>query len=197
MKTKPPEKGCRVIGPDGEIVARYDKIHMFDVDLPDGESWRESQTYRPGEDAVVADLPWGRLGLTICYDVRFPTLHRALSENGAEVLASPAAFTRKTGEAHWHVLLRARAVENGAFVVAAAQGGKHEDGRETYGHSLIVDPWGRVLAEAGEEPGIIVAEIDLERVPDTRRRIPSLENGRRFGLMPPVSPPATLHTAGQ
>ncbi|RXF70817.1 carbon-nitrogen hydrolase family protein [Hansschlegelia zhihuaiae] len=182
-----------VIDPSGEIVARYDKIHMFDVDLPDGESWRESQTYRAGEQAVVVDLPWGRLGLTICYDVRFPTLHRALAENGAELLASPAAFTRKTGEAHWHVLLRARAVENGAFVIAAARGARHEDGRETYGHSLIVDPWGRVLAEGGEEPSVIMAEIDVSKSPDIRKRIPSLENGRRFAVQPLPSAPAMLH----
>lgn len=184
-----------VIDPDGDIVARYDKIHMFDVDLPDGESWRESATYRPGEQAVVVQMPWGGLGLTICYDVRFPTLHRALAEHGADVIASPAAFTKKTGEAHWHVLLRARAVETGAFVVAAAQGGKHEDGRETFGHSLIVDPWGRILAEAGEEPGFIVAEIDLGKVVDIRRRIPSLENGRRFAVTPLPVEPATLHEA--
>lgn len=184
-----------VIDPQGEIVARYDKIHMFDVDLPDGESWRESATYRPGEQAVVVQMPWGRLGLTICYDVRFPTLHRALAEHGAEVLASPAAFTKKTGDAHWHVLLRARAIETGSFVIAAAQGGKHEDGRETYGHSLIVDPWGRVLAEGGEEPGVILAEIDLEKSPDIRKRIPSLENGRRFGISPLPSEPALLHDA--
>lgn len=179
-----------VIDPEGEIVSRYDKIHMFDVDLPDGESWRESATYRPGEDAVTAQLPWGRLGLTICYDVRFPTLHRALAEHGAEALASPAAFTRQTGEAHWSVLLRARAVETGSFVIAAAQGGKHEDGRETYGHSMIVDPWGRVLAEAGDQPGVVLAEIDLEKAIETRKRIPSLENGRRFGVTPPLSPTA-------
>ncbi|PZQ11281.1 MAG: amidohydrolase [Ancylobacter novellus] len=182
-----------VIDPDGEIAARYDKIHMFDVDLPDGESWRESMTYRPGEQAVVTQLPWGGLGLTICYDVRFPTLHRALAEHGAEIIASPAAFTKKTGEAHWRVLLRARAIETGSFVVAAAQGGLHEDGRETYGHSLIVDPWGRVLAEGGEEPGVVMAEIDLDKSPDMRRRIPSLENGRRFGVVTGQSEPAVLH----
>lgn len=184
-----------VIDPDGDIVARYDKIHMFDVDLPDGESWRESATYRPGEQAVVVQMPWGGLGLTICYDVRFPTLHRALAEHGADVIASPAAFTKKTGEAHWHVLLRARAVETGAFVVAAAQGGRHEDGRETFGHSLIVDPWGRILAEAGEEPGFILAEIDLDKVVDIRQRIPSLENGRRFAVTPLPVEPATLREA--
>ena len=182
-----------VIDPEGEVTARYDKIHMFDVDLPDGESWRESMTYRPGEQAVVAELPWCGLGLSICYDVRFPTLHRALAEHGAEVIASPAAFTRKTGEAHWHILLRARAIETGSFVIAAAQGGLHEDGRETYGHSLIVDPWGRVIGEGGEEPGVVMAEIDLEKSPDIRRRIPSLENGRRFGVVSSRSEPAVLH----
>ena len=181
-----------VIDPEGDIVARYDKIHMFDVDLPDGESWRESATYRPGEQAVVAQMPWGGLGLTICYDVRFPTLHRALAEHGADVIASPAAFTKKTGEAHWHVLLRARAVETGSFVVAAAQGGVHEDGRETYGHSLIIDPWGRVLAEGGVEPGVVLAEIDLAKVADIRQRIPSLENGRRFAVSPAPAEPTTL-----
>ncbi|GLK76655.1 amidohydrolase [Methylopila jiangsuensis] len=185
-----------VIDPEGEIVARYDKIHMFDVDLPNGESWRESATYRPGETAIVADLPWGRLGLTICYDVRFPTLHRALAENGASVLAAPAAFTKQTGEAHWHVLLRSRAIETGSFVIAAAQGGRHEDGRDTYGHSLIVDPWGKVLAELDHaEPGVILAEIDLAESAAARKRIPALENGRRFGLLPP-SEPTRLHEVG-
>lgn len=182
-----------VIDPDGEITARYDKIHMFDVDLPNGESWRESQTYRPGEQAIVADLPWGRLGLTICYDVRFPTLHRALAEHGAEIIGSPAAFTRQTGEAHWNILLRARAIETGSFVIAAAQGGRHEDGRETFGHSLIVDPWGRVLAEGGDEPGVVMAEIDLDKSPDTRKKIPSLENGRRFGVVQASNAPSVLH----
>ena len=133
---------------------------MFDVDLADGESYRESRSYRPGEIAVLSDLPWGRLGLTICYDLRFPALYRALAEAGATMLAIPSAFTRQTGEAHWHVLNRARAIENGCFVFAAAQGGKHENGRETFGHSLIVDPWGRVLAEGGTEPGVVMAEID-------------------------------------
>jgi predicted amidohydrolase len=185
-----------VIDPEGEIVARYDKIHMFDVDLPNGETWRESLTYRAGEQAVTAELPWGTLGLTICYDVRFPTLHRALAENGAEMLSSPAAFTRQTGEAHWHVLLRARAIETGSFVIAAAQGGRHEDGRETFGHSLIVDPWGNVLTEAGDEPGIVLAKIDPEKSAEARRRIPALENGRRFGVAPPPSAPTPLHEVG-
>ncbi|MGA8954561.1 MAG: carbon-nitrogen hydrolase family protein, partial [Pseudolabrys sp.] len=143
-----------LVDPKGNIVARYDKIHMFDVDLADGESYRESRNYRPGELAVLADLPWGRLGLTVCYDLRFPALYRALAEAGATMLTIPSAFTKQTGEAHWHVLIRARAIENGSFVFAAAQGGKHENGRDTYGHSLIVDPWGRIIAEGGTEPGV-------------------------------------------
>ena len=161
-----------LIDPKGEIAARYDKIHMFDVDLEGGESYRESRTYRPGEQAVLADLPWGRLGLTICYDLRFPALYRALAEAGATMLTIPSAFTQQTGEAHWHVLIRARAIENGCFVFAAAQGGKHENGRETFGHSLIVDPWGRILAEGGIEPGVVMAEIDLGEVAKARSRDP-------------------------
>ena len=171
-----------LIDPKGEIAARYDKIHMFDVDLADGESYRESRNYRPGESAVLADLPWGRLGLTICYDLRFPALYRALAEAGATMLAIPSAFTKQTGEAHWHVLMRARAIENGCFVFAAAQGGKHENGRETYGHSLIVDPWGRIIAEGGTEPGVVMAEIDPAEVTNARARIPSLQHGRRFEI---------------
>jgi deaminated glutathione amidase len=171
-----------LIAPDGEIAARYDKIHMFDVDLDKGESWREARTYQPGEVAIAADLPWGRLGLTICYDLRFSALYRALAESGAAFLAVPAAFTQQTGEAHWHVLLRARAIETGSFVFAAAQAGKHEDGRETFGHSLIVDPWGRILAEGGTEPGVIVAKIEPHLVVEARKRIPVLENGRRFAV---------------
>jgi predicted amidohydrolase len=182
-----------LIAPSGEIAARYDKIHMFDVDLADGESYRESNSYRPGETAVLADLPWGRLGLTVCYDLRFPALYRALAEAGATLLAIPSAFTRQTGEAHWHVLMRARAIENGCFVFAAAQGGKHENGRETYGHSLIVDPWGRVLAEGGTEPGVVMAEIDVGEVAKARGRIPSLEHGRRFEIVEPLAEPAHLH----
>ena len=174
-----------LISPDGEIRSRYDKIHMFDVDLDNGESWRESRTYQPGEVAVSADLPWGRLGLTICYDLRFSALHRALAETGADFLAVPAAFTRQTGEAHWHVLLRSRAIETGCFVFAAAQGGAHEDGRETFGHSLIIDPWGRILAEGGAEPGVITARIDPGLVSEARRKIPVLENGRRFSVSSP------------
>ena len=175
-----------LIAPDGLIAARYDKIHMFDVDLPGGESWRESQLYAPGDQAVVADLPWARLGITICYDLRFPQLFRSLAHAGATIIAVPAAFTRQTGLAHWHVLLRARAIETGSFVLAAAQGGKHEDGRETFGHSLIVDPWGRVLAEAGDEPGVILAEVDPEASLAVRRQIPTLQHDRAFAPPQPV-----------
>ncbi|HEX8166178.1 MAG TPA: carbon-nitrogen hydrolase family protein [Beijerinckiaceae bacterium] len=169
-----------VIDPRGDILASYDKIHLFDVDLPSGESWRESRTYSGGDRAVLAGTPWGYLGVTICYDVRFPALYRALAEAGASYLSAPACFTRQTGEAHWHVLHRARAIETGAFMISAAQGGTHEDGRETYGHSLIVDPWGRVLAEAGAEPGVILAEIDPAKVQDARQRIPALRHARPF-----------------
>ena len=177
----------------GEIAARYDKIHMFDVDLGNGESYRESNNYRAGEAGVLADLPWGRLGVTICYDLRFPALYRALAEAGATMLAIPSAFTQKTGEAHWQVLNRARAIENGCYVFAAAQGGKHENGRETFGHSLIVDPWGRVLAEGGSEPGVVMAEIDPAEIAKARGRIPSLEHGRRFEIVEPMAEPAHLH----
>ena len=182
-----------LIDPKGAIAARYDKIHMFDVDLAGGESYRESRTYRPGEQAVVADLPWGRLGVTICYDLRFPALYRALAEAGATMLAIPSAFTVQTGEAHWHTLMRARAIENGCFVLAAAQAGKHESSRETFGHSLIVDPWGRILAEGGTEPGVVMAEIDLGDVSKARARIPSLQHGRRFEIVEPIAEPAHLH----
>ncbi len=175
-----------LIGADGAVVARYDKIHMFDVDLPGGENWRESQLYHPGQGAVVADLPWTRIGMSICYDLRFPQLYRALAHAGATVLAVPAAFTKQTGQAHWHVLLRARAIETGSFVVAAAQGGKHEDGRETYGHSLVVDPWGRVLAEAGDEPGVTLAEIDPSASLAVRAQIPALQHDREFERPSPV-----------
>jgi predicted amidohydrolase len=180
----------------GEIVARYDKIHMFDVDLKGGESYRESRSYRPGDLGVVADLPWGRLGLTICYDLRFPALYRALAEAGATFLAIPSAFTRQTGEAHWHVLMRARAIENGSFVFAAAQGGDHENGRATFGHSLVVDPWGRVIAEGGSEPGVIFADIDPAEVATARARVPSLQHGRRFEVLEPMAEPAHLHVVG-
>ena len=182
-----------LIDPKGEIAARYDKIHMFDVDLADGESYRESRNFRPGELAVVTDLPWGRFGLTVCYDLRFPALYRALAEAGATILTIPAAFTRQTGEAHWHVLMRARAIENGCFVLAAAQGGTHENGRDTFGHSLIIDPWGRILAEGGTEPGVIMAEIDPAAITAARARIPSLQHGRRFEIVEPLAEPAHLH----
>jgi len=185
-----------LIDPKGEIAARYDKIHMFDVDLEGGESYRESRTYRPGEQAVLADLPWGRLGVTICYDLRFPALYRALAEAGATMLTVPSAFTVQTGEAHWHVLNRARAIENGSFLFAAAQCGKHESRRETYGHSLIVDPWGRILAEGGVEPGVVMAEIDLGEVAKARSRIPSLQHGRRFEIVEPLAEPVHLHVVG-
>ncbi|HWJ72181.1 MAG TPA: carbon-nitrogen hydrolase family protein [Kaistia sp.] len=178
-----------VIAPNGSIVGRYDKIHMFDVDLSGGESYRESATYRAGETAVVTDLPWTKLGLTICYDVRFPVLHRTLAKAGAAVLAVPAAFTKKTGEAHWHVLLRARAIETGSYIVAAAQAGHHEDGRDTFGHSMIIDPWGKILAEAsGDQPGFITADIDPAFAQSARQAIPALANQRDFALpaMPQV-----------
>jgi deaminated glutathione amidase len=167
--------------PAGEIEARFDKIHMFDVELPGGESYRESKNYQAGDAAVLADLPWGTLGLTVCYDLRFPHLYRALAQAGADFLAIPSAFTRKTGEAHWHVLLRARAVETGCFVFAAAQAGRHESGRETYGHSLVVSPWGEVIAEAdGIHPAVIIADVDSGQVAEARRRIPSLQHDRPF-----------------
>ena len=181
-----------LIDPKGEIAARYDKIHMFDVDLADGESYRESRNYRPGELAVLADLPWGRLGLTVCYDLRFPALYRALAEGGATMLAIPSAFTKQTGEAHWQVLMRARAIENGCFVFAAAQGGKHENSRETFGHSLIVDPWGRIIAEGGTEPGVVMAKIDPAEVASARGRVPSLQHGRRFEIVEPLAEPLSF-----
>ncbi|MBI1393324.1 MAG: carbon-nitrogen hydrolase family protein [Alphaproteobacteria bacterium] len=164
-----------LFGAEGEIVATYDKIHMFDVSLPNGESWRESAIYAPGERGVIARTPLGLAGLTICYDVRFPVLFRRLAQAGAVAFFVPAAFTRQTGEAHWSTLLRARAIENGAFVIAPGQGGRHEDGRETYGHSMIIDPWGQVLAELdNDEPGYIVADLSPAAALDARGRIPSL-----------------------
>jgi len=167
-----------VIDDTGAIRARYDKLHLFDVDLPTGESWRESAAYAPGETAAVVDTPVGALGLSICYDLRFPDLYRALSDAGAAILSVPAAFTRPTGAAHWHVLLRARAIESAAFVAAAAQTGTHEDGRATYGHSLVVDPWGETLLDMGEAPGIGFADLDPARVADVRSRIPALRHRR-------------------
>ncbi|MGE0722908.1 MAG: carbon-nitrogen hydrolase family protein [Alphaproteobacteria bacterium] len=170
-----------LIAPDGSIVARYDKIHMFDVNLANGESYRESNRFRPGEQGVVADLPWGRLGMTICYDMRFPYLYRALAHAGASFLSVPSAFTVPTGRAHWHVLLRSRAIETGCYVFAPAQTGEHAEGRKTYGHSLIVSPWGEVLADGGEEGGFVIAEIDPAKVDEARRMVPSLTHDRPFG----------------
>jgi len=168
-----------VIDREGEIRARYDKLHLFDVDLPTGESWRESNVYSAGSGVVlVSGTPLGKLGLTICYDLRFPGLFARLAEADAEVIAVPAAFTVLTGKAHWHVLLRARAIEAGLFVVAAAQVGRHEDGRQTFGHSLVVDPWGEILLDMGEESGVGFAEIDLKRISDVRSRIPALNHRR-------------------
>ncbi|MFN0024650.1 MAG: carbon-nitrogen hydrolase family protein [Parvularculaceae bacterium] len=166
---------CFLFAPDGNIAARYDKIHMFDVALEDGGNWRESRIYAPGHELVVANTPLAAFGLSICYDLRFPKLFRALARAGAEAICVPAAFTRQTGQAHWKTLLRARAIECGAFIVAPAQGGLHEDGRETFGHSLIISPWGDILTEAtGDEPGVIFAEIDSNRVRSARQQIPSL-----------------------
>lgn len=167
-----------VIDASGEIRARYDKMHLFDVDLPTGESWRESATYARGERAVTVDTPLGRLGLAICYDLRFPDLFRALSDAGATILSIPAAFTRPTGAAHWHILMRARAIEAAAFVVAAAQTGVHADGRATYGHSLVADPWGELLLDMGEPAGLGFAEIDQARVEAARQRVPVLQHRR-------------------
>jgi predicted amidohydrolase len=169
-----------VLDPRGDIVGRYDKIHMFDVDLGGGEAYRESATFEPGAQAVTVGLPWGKLGLSICYDLRFPHLYRGLAKAGADFLAIPAAFTRTTGKAHWHVLLRARAIETGCFVFAPAQCGTHVGGRETYGHALIVSPWGQVLADGGEQPGFIIADINTEEVDEARRKVPSLVHDRPY-----------------
>ena len=171
-----------LLDPAGEIVARYDKIHMYDVDVPGGESHRESKNFRPGAEAVVASTPWGRLGMTVCYDLRFAQLYRALAQAGADFLTIPSAFTKVTGAAHWNVLMRARAIETGSFVLAPAQTGQHPGQRQTFGHSLIVDPWGRVLAEAGEEPGVITARIDPAAVTRARTAIPALVQDRDFAL---------------
>lgn len=167
-----------VIAPDGSIAARYDKIHLFDVDLASGESWRESAVYEGGEQAVAVQLPGAVLGLSICYDIRFSAVYSALSRAGTDIIAVPAAFTVPTGQAHWHVLLRARAIENACFVVAAAQTGTHEDGRSTYGHSLVIDPWGDVLLDMGEAPGLGFAELELTRIADVRSRVPVIANRR-------------------
>jgi len=169
-----------VLDPDGRVTARYDKIHLFDVAIKDGQYYRESATVEPGTRAVIALLPWGRMGLTICYDLRFPQLYRALAQGGASMIGIPAAFTHKTGEAHWHVLVRARAIETGAFVFSATQCGTHAEGRRTFGHSLIVDPWGEVLADAGDTVGVVSATIDLAKVEAVRSMIPSLQHDRPF-----------------
>lgn len=172
-----------VIDAEGEIRARYDKLHLFDVDLPGGESWRESASYQRGNAAVVVATPLGRIGLSICYDLRFPDLYRALSDAGATILSIPAAFTRPTGAAHWTVLLRARAIEAAAFVVAAAQTGIHADGRATYGHSLVIDPWGEILLDMGEKVGVGFVEIDPARIADVRGRIPVLTHRRAIPIV--------------
>ena len=169
-----------LIDPKGRITARYSKIHLFDVDLPSGEKYRESNTVAGGDSATLADTPFAKIGMTICYDLRFPHLYRTLSQKGASLLTVPSAFTETTGKAHWHVLLRARAIENGAFVLAPAQGGTHANGRKTFGHSLIIAPWGEILAEAGTDPCVIVADIDMAAVADARVRVPSLQHDRPF-----------------
>ena len=174
--------------PTGRIAVRYDKIHMFDVEIPDGQSYRESSTYQAGNAAVTAALPWGTLGLSVCYDLRFPQLYRSLAQAGADFLTVPAAFTRFTGQAHWHVLLRARAIETGCFVFAPAQCGEHAEGRRTYGHSLVVAPWGEVLADGGEAPGVVTAEVDPARIAEARRMVPSLGHDRGF-----ETPAAAVH----
>jgi len=175
-----------LIDDTGTVVATYDKIHVFDVDLEGGESYRESEGFRPGDRAVVADTPWCRYGLSVCYDLRFPHLYRALAHAGAQVLAVPAAFTRKTGQAHWHTLIRARAIENGCFVISPAQCGDHQDGRQTFGHALIVAPWGEVLADGGEAEGFIAADLDLSLVEKARGMVPAIHNDRDFA--PPQLP---------
>lgn len=172
-----------LFGPDGATLATYDKIHMFDVDLDNGESWRESAAYEPGTEAVVTGIAGAKLGFAVCYDLRFPQLFRAEALAGADLLSVPAAFTRQTGEAHWEVLLRARAIENGVYIIAAAQAGVHEDGRETFGHSMIIDPWGRMLASAGGTgEAVVLAEVDIAAVKSAHDKIPNLRNGRAFTL---------------
>jgi predicted amidohydrolase len=166
----------------GEIRARYDKLHMFDIELANGESYRESDAIAPGDKAVIADTPWGKLGLSICYDLRFGALYRALAQGGAEMITIPAAFTETTGKAHWHTLVRARAIETGCFIIAPNQCGHHVDKRRSWGHSLIIDPWGEILADGGADPGVIYADIDLSKVEKARSRIPVLSNERAFSL---------------
>jgi len=171
-----------LIADDGRVVATYDKIHMFDVTLPDGKVIRESSSYRPGERAVAVQMPWGKLGMTICYDLRFPHLFRTLAQQGAQFIAVPSSFQRQTGKAHWHALLKARAIENASYIFAPAMCGEHAGNRQTYGHALIVDPWGEVLADGGEEPGIVYADIDPARVAKIRGMMPSLEHDRPYAL---------------
>jgi deaminated glutathione amidase len=178
-----------LIDASGRVAATYDKIHLFDVDLAEDKSYRESETISPGDVAVVADTPWGGMGLAVCYDLRFPQLFRALAKAGAAILAIPAAFTRLTGQAHWHVLVRARAIENGAYVVAPCTNGDLVGGGECYGHSLIVDPWGEVLADGGEEDGVIIADIDPQAVAGARGRIPALTHDRDFSVISPAVEP--------
>ena len=172
-----------LFSPGGEIAARYDKIHMFDAALGAGENFRESKNFEPGAEAVVCDTGAGQLGLSVCYDLRFPGLYRTLAQAGAEIIAIPSAFQRNTGEAHWHSLIRARAIETASYILASAQAGKHECGRETYGHAIVVDPWGEVVAEAGIEPSVMIADVQLDKVRDVRRRLPSLEHDRPFRLV--------------
>jgi predicted amidohydrolase len=172
-----------LIDDQGAVRAHYDKIHLFDVDLPTGESWRESNSYEGGETAVLAQTPWGKLGLTICYDLRFPDLFAALSNAGADFVSVPAAFTVPTGEAHWHVVLRARAIEGSIFVIATGQVGTHEDGRQTYGHSLVIDPWGTVLLDAGDKPGLYIVDMPFDRLAEVRARIPALKHRRPIGAV--------------
>lgn len=184
-----------LIAPDGSIKAWYDKIHMFDVQVGDGHQYRESHTYQPGEEPVLVDTPWGRFGMTICYDIRFAYLYRKLAHAGAKMIFAPAAFTKVTGEAHWHVLQRARAIETGTFIVSAAQTGTHEGGRQTYGHSVIVDPWGKILSDGGEEVGVSMAEVDLAEVEAARGKVPSLTHDRELGE--PVAYGEALREAGE
>jgi len=172
-----------LITPEGKIAARYDKMHMFDVDVSDGQSYKESRTYKAGTEAILARTPFANIGLSICYDLRFPALYRALAKAGAHILTCPAAFTHVTGKAHWHTLLRARAIENGAFMLAPAQTGQHEDGRQTYGHSLIISPWGDILAERAEDtPGVLMATLDIKAVAKARARIPALSHDKDIHL---------------
>lgn len=173
-----------VLNPDGEVSASYDKIHMFDVDLGNGERYAESSTFAPGDKAVLVDLPWSKLGLTICYDLRFPALYRTLAQAGAKLITVPAAFTQVTGQAHWHTLLKARAIETGCYVFAPAQTGTHPANRKTYGHALIVDPWGEILADAGTDVGFVSAKIDMGLVDQVRKKMPSLDHDREFSLRP-------------